>query len=114
MDTELVLVVLQAIAALAAFAVALWAGIQSYQTGKVIETTRDLLEDFNIAFGVKAGMEGGLPYIISLEAAYQLNDMVEDGTITEEQAEQLRIKLLAYADQYDKEKMRRALLEEEN
>ena len=43
MDTELGLIILQALAAIAALAIATWAAIQSYQTGKVIEETHQLL-----------------------------------------------------------------------
>ena len=43
MDTEFGLIILQALAAIAALAIATWAAIQSHQTGKVIEETHQLL-----------------------------------------------------------------------
>ena len=106
MDTELGLTILQAVAVFAALTVAMWAAIQSHQTGRVLEATHDLLEDFNIAFGVKAGLEGGAPYIHALNMAFMINEMIEDGTISEEQAERLQAQALAHAEELNSEKLK--------
>ncbi len=105
MDTGLGLTIFQAVAAVAALAVAAWAAIQSSQTGKIIKQTNKLLEDFNVAFGVKAGLEGGTTYLATLDFAYKLKDLVAEDTISEKLAETILNIALKYVDEVKREAM---------